>query len=159
MVRRIGVRVPQKWGTSLSGRTVLVNPITPDPEDLTSSPTVDRTSDLWDDAATPSHLSHCAYVQSMNYFDKITHSLKIWSGSLLMADSCHQQLGACVATHTPFFGMSCAIHVSWPYWSVTLVQGGEGLARAKTVLALAHHVVTFKSPRRTPMSTNRHRRR
>ena len=28
--------------------------------------------------------------------------------------------------------MSCAIHVSWPYWSVTLVQGGEGLARAKT---------------------------
>ena len=105
---------PTKVGDVTVWQTVLVNPFTPDPEGLTFSPTGDRTSDLWDDAATPFQLSYCVYVQSTGYFDNnaLANDLE-WA--LLMADSCHQQLGACVATHTPFFGIACTIHVSWPY--------------------------------------------
>ena len=42
-------------------------PHPPDPEGFTSSLTGDRTSDPWDDAATPSQLSYCGYVQSTGY--------------------------------------------------------------------------------------------
>ena len=102
-------------GVTFSVRTVLVNPITPDPAGLSSSPTVNQTSDLWDDVAMPSQLSYCAYVQSTGYFDNkplvIDLEWVLGDGRQLPST----QLGACVATHTPFFGMACAIHVSQPY--------------------------------------------
>ena len=58
---------PTKVGDVTVWQDSAGEPQPPDPEGFTSSLTGDRTSDPWDDAATPSQLSYCGYVQSTGY--------------------------------------------------------------------------------------------
>ena len=132
---------PTKVGDVTVWQTVLVNTFTPDPEGLTFSPTGDRTSDLWDDAATPFQLSYCAYVQSTGYFDNkpLVNNLEwvLADGSQLPSTT------RCMRRDAYTVLLDGLRHPRIP----ALLDCDSGLRRggtrsSKTVLALAHHAVT-----------------
>ena len=118
-----------------------MNPITPDPEDLTSSPIGDRTSDLWDDAATPFQLSYCAYVQSTGYFDNkpLVNNLEwvLADGSQLPSTT------RCMRRDAYTVLRDVLRHPRIPaLLECDSGSRGGGTRSSKNLLALAHHVAT-----------------
>ena len=80
------------------------------------------------------------------------HSFTSWSEFLPMVEFAINNSVRASTSHTPFV-VNGLLHPRLPALleSDSYIRG-EGLARAKTVLALAHHVPTMMLPRMMPMS-------